>query len=59
MFLGLNPYFIPLDLELIKSIMVRDFNHFTERGLFYNEKHDPLSEYFNRSLQYSGRLSKK
>lgn len=40
-----RPYFVPLDCEMVKQIMTRDFNHFTDRGLYFNEKDDPLCEY--------------
>lgn len=41
------PYFVTFDLDMLKNIMARDFNHFSDRGLYYNEKDDPLCEYFS------------
>lgn len=38
-----RPLAIILDPELIKSVMVRDFSNFSNRGIYYNEKDDPLS----------------
>lgn len=38
-----DPRLIILDLELIKNILIKDFNHFVDRGIFHNEKDDPLS----------------
>jgi cytochrome P450 family 6 len=45
--LGLYFYTSPvayiLDLDVIKHVMIKDFNNFHSRGLYYNTKIDPLS----------------
>ena len=38
-----EPVLIPYDLDLIQNILVKDFNNFTDRGMFVNEEGDPLS----------------
>lgn len=38
-----SPLYMTVDPECIKNIISKDFNHFTDRGIFYNERDDPLS----------------
>lgn len=42
MFIGVNPFFIVTDLNLAKKMLVKDFNHFVNRGVYYNAKDDPV-----------------
>ncbi|KAK5638810.1 hypothetical protein RI129_013105 [Pyrocoelia pectoralis] len=37
------PNYMPIDLEYVKNVVACDFNYFIDRGVYYNEKHDPLS----------------
>ncbi|KAF5270195.1 hypothetical protein FQR65_LT05675 [Abscondita terminalis] len=42
-YLFFTPVFVPADLELIKNIFVRDFEYFSDRVFYENQKYDPLS----------------
>ncbi|KAI2473943.1 hypothetical protein C4B38_000038 [Diabrotica virgifera virgifera] len=37
------PQFVPVDLDLIKSILIKDFWNFPNHGQVFNEKTDPIS----------------
>lgn len=38
-----RPFAIAISLDFVKHMLIRDFNHFEDRGLYYNEKRDPIS----------------
>ncbi|KAK9884792.1 hypothetical protein WA026_009020 [Henosepilachna vigintioctopunctata] len=40
-----TPIYVPININIIKSIMQNDFEHFTDRGLYLNEKSDPLNSH--------------
>lgn len=39
----LRPILMVTDLDLVKAILIKDFNTFPNRGFYYNEKDDPVS----------------
>lgn len=42
-YLSITPGIIPLDLDFIKTILVRDYNYFNSHGVYYNERDDPVT----------------
>lgn len=38
-----RPVFCPIDVELIKNIILTDFQHFHDRDIYHDESFDPLS----------------
>lgn len=38
-----NPIYIPADAELVKNVLIKDFNHFVNHQSYYNERDDPVS----------------
>ncbi|EDW91091.1 cytochrome P450 6a8 [Drosophila yakuba] len=38
-----NPTAFVIDLDLAKQILIKDFSNFSNKGIFYNEKDDPIS----------------
>jgi cytochrome P450 family 6 len=42
-YLAAQPTLVVKDLELLKKILIKDFDHFTDRGFFIDEKIDPLT----------------
>ncbi|KAG4079702.1 hypothetical protein HA402_009088 [Bradysia odoriphaga] len=42
-YLFTKPVILALDLEFVKTILIKDFNYFQDRGLYFNERDDPIS----------------
>jgi cytochrome P450 family 6 len=42
-FFFLQPNVLILDLDVVKDILIRNFDNFRNRGLYFNERDDPLS----------------
>lgn len=42
-YIFMRPVYVPIDPVIIKHILQADFDHFVNRGTYYNEKYDPLS----------------
>jgi cytochrome P450 family 6 len=42
-YLVTEPNLVVVDPEYIKDILCKDFQHFVDRGTYYNEKDDPIS----------------
>lgn len=51
----LRPVFMPVDLDLIKDILIKDFDYFEDRDFYTNEEDDPLS---NNLLTQEGKVWK-
>lgn len=46
-FISTRPVAIVTDLDLVKSVLIKDFNSFRNRGIFFNSKSDPISEHIS------------
>lgn len=41
-FVTIKPAAIVLDLDIVKTMLVKDFQHFQDRGFYINERDDPI-----------------
>ncbi|CAG9827272.1 unnamed protein product [Diabrotica balteata] len=37
-----SPIYLPIDLNILKHVLTKDFNHFVDRGFYVNEKDEPI-----------------
>ncbi|EDW74918.2 uncharacterized protein Dwil_GK19088 [Drosophila willistoni] len=42
-YFGMSPNTVLFDLDLIKQVMIKDFQNFANRGNYYNEADDPIT----------------
>ncbi|KAH8320582.1 hypothetical protein KR067_005690 [Drosophila pandora] len=47
-FIMLRPVVLILDLEVAKQVLIRDFANFEDRGMYHNERDDPLTGHLFR-----------
>ncbi|XP_052870409.1 probable cytochrome P450 6a14 [Anopheles cruzii] len=43
LYIFLNPVLLVTELRMVKRILIEDFHYFPDRGVYFNERHDPLS----------------
>lgn len=42
-YFSVSPNVVVTDLELVKNVLIREFDNFHNRGIYFNAKDDPLS----------------
>ncbi|XP_065094827.1 probable cytochrome P450 6a13 [Ochlerotatus camptorhynchus] len=45
MFFFLRPMALVLDLDFVRNVMVKDFQYFHDRGLYYNDEVEPINSH--------------
>jgi cytochrome P450 family 6 len=40
---SISPVYVVADEELVKLVMIKDFNNFVNRGMYVNEEDEPLT----------------
>ncbi|XP_030388133.1 probable cytochrome P450 6a23 [Scaptodrosophila lebanonensis] len=48
LYMMLRPVVLVLDVELAKNILIKDFANFEDRGMYHNERDDPLTGHLFR-----------
>ena len=43
MYTMFSPALVVINLDIVKNVMIKDFHKFTDRGVYYNAKGDPIS----------------
>lgn len=43
LFAAVRPVLLVRDLDVIRNILIKDFQHFVDRGIYIDEKNDPVS----------------
>jgi cytochrome P450 family 6 len=51
-----SPVLYVMDLEIVKQILVKDFNNFVDRGIYFDGENDPLTGEWEKILKNFGKF---